>query len=123
MLHRSYVVFFFFFFANVYLMLVFILGEQNSFLNTSKITSSTEAISLRHEHVSEASSPLVGKEMKLPLWHLRCVHASWYLVLARESVTERALKGLDPFTQLMQLTMVKLATVWTSRNFKAIPNI
>lgn len=98
-------------------MLVFILGEQNSFLNTSKITSSTEAISLRHEHVSEASSPLVGKEMKLPLWHLRCVHASWYLVLARESVTERALK------LLMQLTMVKLATVGTSRNFKAIPNI
>lgn len=107
----------FFFFANVYLMLVFILREQNSFLNTSKITSSTEAISLRHEYVSEVSSPLVEKEMKLPLWHVKYTHASCHLVLARESVAERVLKDLDPFTQLMQLKMFRLVVVGALRNF------
>lgn len=40
----------------------FILEEQSRFLNTSKITSSAEAISLRHEYFPEVSSCLLREE-------------------------------------------------------------
>lgn len=50
-------------FANVCFMLVFfILEEQSRFLNTTKITSSTEAISLRHECFPEVNSYLLREE-------------------------------------------------------------
>lgn len=40
----------------------FILEEQSRFLNTSKITSSAEAISLRHEYFPEVNSYLLREE-------------------------------------------------------------
>lgn len=50
------------FFANVCLILVFILEEQNRFLNTSRITSSAVAISLRPEYLPEVNSYLLREE-------------------------------------------------------------
>lgn len=42
--------------------LLFILEEQSRFLNTSKIISSAEAISLRHEYFPEVNNYLLRDE-------------------------------------------------------------